>query len=344
VRSSAPRPGVIRFMVPWRPTGPLLSRTSVSGLPFDAMPLTTRRGDLVHLVLPGTSVRGALRTRAEFIERTLREVDPDSVPEAFVDQLDDPVLAVVHTVFGSASQKRGFGERAALTVHESESVHGIRAERWRSCLFDSWSTAARSGGNEAKKQAVSALHTAIRQLNDEIAEDHPETGMWFDLVTRNAIDRWTGGVAAGALFTSIEPYARAFDSWTPLVLDLDIDLIARRARARQATVPETGDGEDSGTVAALAALAMVLHLVRDLSDHRIPLGSGTNRGLGDVEIDLERAIVAFRPGMISVPGMPIASDEERLPSIADLLCDDDLVDALDGAWQSTMTANGSVSA
>lgn len=327
----APRPGVLRIVAPWMPTGPLMSSAYAIGMPFDRLPLTTRRGDDLHVVLPGTSVKGALRSHAERIERTLRGVSAEEVPTAFLEQLNDPKLSIVHTVFGSASLKGGLGNSGGIAVHEVESTRAISVDRWRAAVFDSWSQAT------TKEDATALLHGALREFNAEL-HNSGDDALWFDLATRNAIDRWTGGVAEGVLYTSLEPYARSTESWSPIVLDLDVHLIAQRAALAIRDAASHEAARVAGHEAARAAVALLLHLLRDMSDHRIPLGSSTSRGLGDVSLELSSARLLYTPiDDKLLDGLDADKAGATIEStVADALANVELVTSLDEAWSARL--------
>jgi hypothetical protein len=78
-----------------------------------------------------------------------------------------------------------------------------------------------------------------------------------------AIDRWTGGAADKLLFTVAEPWDVA---WEPIRLRLDHSWLTARLDQTSAD----------------AAVALVLLVLRDLQHGWLPLGGGTNRGLGDL--------------------------------------------------------------
>ncbi|NCJ08015.1 hypothetical protein GS597_16175 [Synechococcales cyanobacterium C] len=77
-----------------------------------------------------------------------------------------------------------------------------------------------------------------------------------------AIDRWTGGAAEGFLYSTLEPMGV---SWHPLELTLDLSRLSESKEQR-------------------AAIALLLLLLRDLAHGRIPLGYGTNRGMGAIAV------------------------------------------------------------
>ena len=81
-----------------------------------------------------------------------------------------------------------------------------------------------------------------------------------------AIDRWTGGAAEGALYSVLEPMGI---QWSPLELTLDLVRLKR------------GDTDTK----YLSRIALLFLVLRDLVNRRLPLGFGTNRGMGDIEVE-----------------------------------------------------------
>ena len=174
-----------------------------------AMQMCTDTAEGERLVLPGSSVRGALRSRASRIARTIlaaRHAPVDDWSDTGVhDQLAaDPVL--VRDLFGSTEQ------RGALTVLD---------------------TLAASNGASRK-------------------------------ITHNAGDRWTGGVAGGALYGE-----EVHDSqWGDLTLELDPSSFSPQADVNRRK-------------AAWCLLGLVL---AELAAGTLPLGSRGTRGLGQVRV------------------------------------------------------------
>lgn len=76
-----------------------------------------------------------------------------------------------------------------------------------------------------------------------------------------AVDRWTGGAAESFLYTVLEPHRVA---WEPLRLTVDLARLAGTNR--------------------LPAVALLLLVLRDLSQGRLPLGFATHRGMGAVQV------------------------------------------------------------
>ena len=190
-----------------------------------ARPLRAGPEETDPIVLPGSSVRGALRTRATRIARTILLAKKDPSTEAdwsdagVHEQLaQDPSL--VRDLFGSTTH------RGALTV-----------------------------------------------LDTLAAEDGPSRK-----VTHNAGDRWTGGVADGALYSE-----EVYDStWNSIVLELDLDRLLTNAKAG---LEETSGQEDSqGEDRSRAAFCLLGLVLAELAAGTLPLGSRGTRGMGQVEV------------------------------------------------------------
>ncbi|MFC2640270.1 MAG: RAMP superfamily CRISPR-associated protein [Propionibacterium acidifaciens] len=172
-----------------------------------ARPLRCGPGENDLLLLPGSSVRGALRSRASRIARTVlaarRDVEDWSTTGVHDQLADDPVL--VRDLFGSTEH------RGALTVLD---------------------TLATGPG-------------AVRR------------------VTHNAGDRWTGGVAEGALYSE-----EVHDvGWNSIELELDPGILPSADLDRRR--------------AAWCLLGLVL---AELAAGTLPLGSRGTRGLGQVRV------------------------------------------------------------
>jgi len=79
-----------------------------------------------------------------------------------------------------------------------------------------------------------------------------------------AIDRWTGGASDQKLFNQMEPQGIA---WEPISLSLDFSRFEDQL-----------DSQKEMT-------ALLLLVLRDMACGRLPLGFGTNRGMGSVAVD-----------------------------------------------------------
>ena len=232
-------PDRVRINIEWNsPTGilvadPRLSRVESSDErndprdeddPDELVParhLRSGPGENAPIVLPGSSVRGALRSRASRIARTILAARHASVNDwsdtNVHDQLaHDPDL--VQRLFGSTER------RGALTVLD---------------------TLASSNGSTR-------------------------------LITHNAGDRWTGGVAEGTLYGEEVHDAE----WKNIVLELDLKALSNDDNRRGGTQRSRPE-DDNLRRAAWCLLGLVL---AELATGTLPLGSRGTRGLGQVEV------------------------------------------------------------
>lgn len=196
--------------------------------------------DEAQLLIPGTSIRGTLRSRAARIARTVLAARGDLEPLASHDIHEqiahEPNL--VRYMFGCT------GYRGAVTVHDCRSIErGTRVE-----------------------------------------------------VTHNAIDRWTGGVVDGGLFTEAVYLGT---KWEPILIDIDLRRLLKNietemgpdATRESADADERQDGaekreEQKPIFASYAHAAFVLLglVLAELAAGTLPLGSRSTRGLGQVVV------------------------------------------------------------
>ena len=211
--------------------------------------------DEAQLLIPGTSIRGALRSRASRIARTVLAARDELSTFASHD-LHEQIAAepnLVRYMFGSTEY------RGAVTVHDCLSTErGKRIE-----------------------------------------------------VTHNAIDRWTGGVIDGGLFTEAVYLGT---KWEPITIDIDLrqllsNIEAEKGEAKdkpkEAEKQETqqdgqkDDQQREHVYAPYARAAYVLLglVLAELSAGTLPLGSRSTRGLGQVVVSTIEVEGAVRKGV-----------------------------------------------
>jgi len=180
--------------------------------------------DEAQLLIPGTSIRGALRSRASRIARTVLAAR-DELSTFTSHDLHEQIAAepnLVRYMFGSTEY------RGAVTVHD--------------CLSS-------------------------------------DPGKCIE-VTHNAIDRWTGGVIDGGLFTEAVYLGT---HWEPITIDIDLRQLLNNIEAEKG--PEDRE-QSKPTHADYAHAAYVLLglVLAELSAGTLPLGSRSTRGLGQVVV------------------------------------------------------------
>ena len=201
-----------------------------------------------QLLIPGTSIRGALRSRASRIARTVLAAKNELSTFASHD-LHEQIAAepnLVRYMFGSTEYRR------AVTVHD--------------CLST-------------------------------------DPGKCIE-VTHNAIDRWTGGVIDGGLFTEAVYLGT---HWEPITIDIDLRQLLNNIEAEKG--PEDRE-QSKPTHADYAHAAYVLLglVLAELSAGTLPLGSRSTRGLGQVVVSSIDVRGCTREGVV-IPAKTLSGGE-----------------------------------
>ena len=209
--------------------------------------------DEAQLLIPGTSIRGALRSRASRIARTVLAAR-DELSKFASHDLHEQIAGepnLVRYMFGSTEY------RGAVTVHDCLSTErGKRIE-----------------------------------------------------VTHNAIDRWTGGVIDGGLFTEAVYLGT---HWEPITIDIDLRQLLNNIEAEKGPeddgktvgADETGIGSEDREQSKLthadyahAAYVLLGLVLAELTAGTLPLGSRSTRGLGQVVVSTIKVEGADRDGV-----------------------------------------------
>jgi len=238
---------------------PTFVKSSVEGTLVDTIPRSTVRGGRPYLVIPGTSVKGVLRSELERIERTITGIDV-AEGDPHHQQVRTP-LADAMFGFTDASHDDtvvSVGRRGVVRIDDV--LGGIARTDGRALDVEAWDTVLRMANKAKNPRDAGADRAAIVDglrvagLGDWQVTDHV------------AIDRWTSGAAESKLFSVLEPHGV---EWSPLRITLDT---SRASAPGDTTDPLEPDR-------AVAAIVMALH-----SLHRgdIGLGWGTMRGHGSV--------------------------------------------------------------
>lgn len=284
-----PRRARLAVTVRWTPRAPVMVRADADGVAVDSLPLTGRQGDgTVRLVLPGSSIKGALRVHTARILRTVsatpapRSTGADERGAAFRAQLAQ--LELVTALFGAAAPAapRPRPAQADPDADQGETAeggagrHGVGALRVEDCR----STLAVEEQTWRKITTVPAYEPAML---DRLR------GLGLDRADHVAVDRWTGGAADQLLFAVLEPWKVGWE---------DIRLTVDRTRLRHL-----------GELVESQALALLLLVLRDLRLGRVPLGHATNRGFGDLTAEVEvsgpQGPMSLEAFLVSAEGAPL---------------------------------------
>lgn len=270
-------PPSLDLEIEFEPVGPLMVKAAIDGAGADMLPLiTSRHGGTgapprVLPVIPGTSIRGALRSDAERLLRTLLGIDSadhqmetgTGDPSRFQDSLEQ--LPLICWIFGRAGQDveatAEIDSPDGAEAPDAEVRQGRGALTIDDCTADpsrfpilgpaQWAEIAGASVDIAPGSDKSPL----RRLLNELDLQSWTTGF------RVAIDRWTGGAAEGMFFKILEPRSVP---WQPIRIKFDLERLPE-----QALKP---------------ALALLFLVFDRFAQGLIPLGHGVNRGLGDLRV------------------------------------------------------------
>jgi CRISPR/Cas system CSM-associated protein Csm3 (group 7 of RAMP superfamily) len=300
----------------WQPIGPLMVKSELTGELIDVLPLMSSvNGDRLAFLLPGSSIKGALRTQAERIVRTVMRSHPlDS------DDLKEQIkgLPLIDILFGCSSDSDS--EPALQKEKKSKWAKGLGALLIEDCFSEPIHPAnTLQRLSQIPKDDPEALDKVLRET--ALTNEKQETQVAYHV----AIDRWTGGAADNFLYTNLEPF---HISWEPIELAIDFNRFP-------SDNPE--DDLDKALEDKLAAVALLLLLLRDLGDRRIPLGYGTNRGLGTFTLNKVtfEAKGAVPEVLKALAAKPWQAQENKPLSFAQL--DASVLKKLDEAWQQWLT-------
>ncbi len=292
---SLPPPGAIAesrmdVTFPFVALGPLMVRSDADGNAVDDLPLVTSviaktpndaasmadAGSELAFVLPGSAVKGTLRSHAGRIVRTVLGIDIEPITPGDSDSLNEQINApLVAALFGSAAtdgrSRESPGEasageqRSELPGQSAVTVHQVVSQvRFPQGLWDQVITMA--DPNEPGSPGPLSGPTDDPDQQGPLRRIIAGTALDGVIrpATHVAIDRWTGAPSHGALFTTLEVRT----TWEPLKLEVDLPRLERAC----------GDPDQ-----AKAAIVLLMFVLRDLADGLVPLGFATNRGQGSVE-------------------------------------------------------------
>lgn len=280
----------LEVTAPFRPRGPLMSAVDIDGA-VNRLPLTTASAPgRVRLLLPGSSIKGALRARAVYILGTLGAPDPHSddafqllfgtpstrPPQRSGDRTESPDSAGENT--STAGGDAALLGRGRLRVDDSTTLTEMSRHAWDAVALPDADGEGRSDDRRARRHLAGSL----RAVSDDTTV--------FVVADRVAIDRWTGGAADNRLFSQLEPHTR----WTPLHLELNLRGISPGLATR--------------------GIGLLSLIVRELVDGWIPLGYGTRRGLGAISIDPPDVTVAVGTQVSAWHDPPSCTFESLLAS------------------------------
>lgn len=266
---------LLTITIRWQPKSPLMVKAGYEGIGVDMLPLTSGNGEgKVSLCLPGSSIKGAFRAQAERILRTLFDIEAprnESDNQNFSKQLQvfdkngksTKATELIGILFGAKkepgkSDKLGLG---ALSIDDCYARLQIDS--------DLWSSVETGEVEKEKSYYTQSLWQAMRaiDLNKKVSgltDDEKKTDTTaFKISHHVAIDRWTGGASDGALYGVLQPSPSI--GWEDITMTLDFSRLPDEATKKR-------------------CLMLLLVVLRDFAENRVPLGFATNRGMGEVEV------------------------------------------------------------
>jgi CRISPR/Cas system CSM-associated protein Csm3 (group 7 of RAMP superfamily) len=277
-KTAPSRRSCISIKIDWESDGPVMVKAGQDGVAVDMLPMVSGCSpQKVAMVLPGSSLKGALRNQAERIVRTVLDHDPAASwntlrkRQRHLRQVDVPLVG---PLFGSAKNpddeagsKSGTSSRFTVGrgVLEVDTCYATAAalsrQHWEAIVTAKSEEKVQPGETSLLYQALGATDFAM-----ETQQPHKA---YFQQAFHVAVDRWTGGAAEGFLYSSLEPFGM---QWEPIVLTLDLSI------PRDLSTPRLP------LALHKPAAVLLLLLVRDLAMHHISVGFAGNRGYGSIKV------------------------------------------------------------
>ena len=233
---------------------PTFVKSSLEGRLLDLLPRVVAKGGDAVLVIPGSSVKGVLRSEVERFLRSVRNLDV-APADSHHEQIRMPIVDTLFgNVNGSDSDLVSSGFKA--TVRFGDLIGRLATSKGSSLSWSQWSlveTAVmsdKSGNPDSDRKKVVEVLRSVG-LDSWQPTDHV------------AIDRWTSGVTDSKLFSVLEPHGVM---WEPLKIGVDVSRL------------------EAVGVDPLVAVAAVLSAFQQLHSGAIGLGWGTHRGHGSVAV------------------------------------------------------------
>ncbi|OKH18641.1 RAMP superfamily CRISPR-associated protein [[Limnothrix rosea] IAM M-220] len=300
-------PSQLSLEIGWQPKDPVMVKAEGDGIAVDILPLVSQVNSDVRFVIPGSSIKGVLRAHAERIVRT---VCHKSTQDDFLKQVE---LELVNKLFGSAEKKKNKpvpkgnkqqsqGNIGVLFVDDCYATLAMTAENWSAV-----ENAAKTE-NEEFRDLKKTLGTALDTANGDNPFQTLQPAMHV------AVDRWTGGAAEGMLYSVLEPIGV---KWESIGIRLDLARLQKYGSNSELVKP---------------AIALLLLVLRDFANRKIPIGYGTNRGMGTV------AVTEMKLNSSPIDGLHDIENKQNID--ANLLnLGDELLRDLTIAWQDWITQN-----
>lgn len=291
-------PEQLTLDIAWKPKDPVMVKTEGDGIAVDILPLVSQVDSKIRFVIPGSSIKGVLRAHAERIVRTVCQKDTGN---NFLQQVQ---LNLINEIFGAASRsEQDLGLIGSLSIDDCYAAISMNPGDW-------------SAVENATSMAVDDLKPLVNSAINK-TDEHYRT---LQPAMHVAVDRWTGGAADGMLYSVLEPIGV---EWEKIGLQLDVERLKRWDEIQK-------DKDPNYKEQLQPAIALLLLVLRDFANRKIPIGYGTNRGMGTVEVE-----------SMEIQGLDGVEDGSAIaPDLSNL--GDDLLLDLTLIWQNWIAQNKKV--
>ncbi len=298
LKENAPEPkasSLLTITINWESVLPVMMKDGRQGFNIDMIPLTTGRGDDVRMVLTGSGIKGVIRAHSERIVRTLQgdnvelyNWEKDDFSKRIV---PDDIINRLYGAKGERDKNAKYG-MGAVFVEDCfpEKGQAIPREIITELLTDK--------AKEDKDKTLRVLEILGRKAKEDKRTDEERARRKIATegiypAQHNAIDRWTGGAADSALYSVLEPALTKGE----IRIEVDLCRITGRKDKQKTIDPKKEDKRRK------AALALLLITLRDFKSGLLPIGFGTNRGLGAIEVS------SINFSMVQTTGWPLLDGE-----------------------------------
>ncbi|MGB9666586.1 MAG: RAMP superfamily CRISPR-associated protein [Candidatus Cryosericum sp.] len=183
----------IDISIQWHTTAPMMVKSGVSGIAIDSLPLVSGvDGGQVALTVPGSSLKGVLRSRATLIVNTVAGGSPDKASHE--------AGKLVAMLFGSSRADKD----------KDPEVGGMGMLSVDDCY---------AKDDAVKRDAWAQVEAAIEEADVRSALADSALDKKLSTAAHVAIDRWLGGASDKKLFTQMEPRDL---KWEPMHFTLDL--------------------------------------------------------------------------------------------------------------------------
>jgi CRISPR/Cas system CSM-associated protein Csm3 (group 7 of RAMP superfamily) len=302
---AAPR---LEIVITWKPRLPLMVKAGYDGIGVDMLPLTSGVDkDHLALCLPGSSIKGAMRSHAERIMRTvLPDCDCTKDKSNFHEQIDS--IPLIEEVFGARNKSEKEGNTSqpnkkcksnakanlglgALAIDDCyaqgpDKENGKKESHWMNA--EAWRRVEIAGDDKSKDE------TKKNQQGQQQDKEKSEQGevsyyqreLWKRL---REIDLAMGTKPSDEQYK--EPTQRfrlnhhvAIDRWTGGASEGALYSVLVPTKVEWEKMRLTMDFGRIEPESQLPALMLLLLTLRDVAENRLPFGFATNRGMGEIEV------------------------------------------------------------